>query len=398
MIRTMHRLAGPLRVTRTATQVFSAAPGERAAVAELLAQMPASKQGFTLLFCTPHYDLGRVGAALRHAGRERVMAAMTGRAIGIRGFAARGISGIHLPVPGFKVADALISDVTQFGLNEARQLVRALRRRLGAHASARLPYQFGLLVADAMPRCEERVTAALGTELAGVPLIGGSAGDTYFHPDMQGLESSRVLHRGAARNGAAVFCLVASAFPIHALSHTHYVPDRRRRVVITEADPARRLVFEIDGRPALQAYQEAAGLDHPARAAGDFASHPLMVRIGGQYFARGLQRVHADGSLEFACAMEPGMVLSVARPRDMVRELSEMFARMRSAIGPPQLVVGFECAARTAEMEQGGLTAAVGRVFTGNSVTGFCTLGEQFGAIHVNNSFSCVGIGAGADT
>ena len=126
---------------------------------------------------------------------------------------------------------------------------------------------------------------------------------------------------------------------------------------------------------------------------GLLESHPLMVRIGGQYFARGLQSVHADGSLEFACAMEPGMVLTVARPGDMVEDLKVMFAGMCEVIGPPELVVGFECSARTVEMERTGLSAAVGRLFADNAVVGFCTLGEQFNTVHVNNSFTCVGIG-----
>lgn len=393
MIFPMHREVKPQRRAQPIRTLSTRAVGEGAAAAELLAQLRPARAGCVVLFCTPHYDLGRLGAALRAAGQERLIAATTGRCIGPDGFVPQGIDGFFLPAARFKVADALIENAARFGLREARDLARALRARLGRRVAERFPHVFGLLLVDAEPRCEERLTAALGTELAGVPLVGGSAGDSYFHPGGQRSEAARVLHRGAARRGAAVFCLVASATPIHAVSHTHYVPDRRRRVVITEADPARRLVFEIDGRKAIEAYAQAAGLKHAPRDAGDYAPHPLMVRIGGQYFARGLQSVHADGSLEFACAMEPGMVLTVARPGDMVEDLKVMFAGMCEVIGPPELVVGFECSARTVEMERTGLSAAVGRLFADNAVVGFCTLGEQFNTVHVNNSFTCVGIG-----
>jgi len=396
MIFPMHRQVKLPRRAHPIHKLSSRAADERAAAVELLEQLPPSQEGTVVLFVTPQYDLARLGAAMRAGGRDRVLAAATGRAIGRGGFSPHGIDGFFLPGSRFKVADALIENAARFGLPEARDLARALRRRLGARIAERFPHLFGLLLVDAEPRCEERLTAALGTELGGVPLVGGSAGDSYFHPGGQSPDAARVLHRGAGRRGAAVFCLVASATPIHAVSHTHYVPDRRRRVVITEADPERRLVFEIDGREAIAAYAQAAGLKHAPRDAGDYAPHPLMVRIGGQYFARGLQSVHADGALEFACAMEPGMVLTVARPGDMVEDLAAMFTGMREAIGPPELVVGFECSARTVEMQRTGLSAAVGRLFADNSVVGFCTLGEQFNTVHVNNSFTCVGIG-GAD-
>ena len=374
--------------------VTTCATGERAAVQELLQQMPKGNGGFAVFFCTTQYDLARVGAALHAAGRDRAIAAATGRSIGRNGFLRQGITGFHLPAGRFKVADAMIENAAQFGLPEARDLARSLRSRLGKDIASTLPHLFGLLLVDAEARCEEKLIAALGTELAGIPIVGGSTGDLYFDPHGSRPGKTRVLHRGAARRSAAVFCLIASATPIHAMSHTHYVPDKRRRVVITEADPSRRLVLEINGRKALQAYAQAAGLKKLPRDASECAPHPLMIRIGGQYFARGLQRIYADGSLEFACAMEPGMVLTVARPGEMVVELNEMFDSMRRVMGPAELIVGFECASRTAEMEQMGLTDAVSGVFCGNAVVGFCTLGEQFNTIHANNSFTCVGLAA----
>jgi hypothetical protein len=369
--------------------------GEDSAAAELAGQIPPGGDGFSVLFCTPQYDLARLGAALAHAGHARVIAVTTGRSFAGGQFFSQGVTGFHLPAARFTVVDALIGDAADFGLPQARDVARSLRARLGSAVAENFPHVFGLLMADAEARCEERLTAALGTELAGLPIVGGSVGDAYFDSSAQP-GAARLSHCGQARRGAASFCLIACKTPVFTISHTHYVPDPRRRVVITEADPARRLVFEIDGRRAVQAYAKAAGLAHPPRHAGDCALHPLMIRIGGQYFARGVQRVHADGSLEFACAMEPGMVLSLARPGEMVAGLSQMFQQMRAAIGPPELVIGFECAARTVDMEQSGLTAQVASMFRQHRVTGFCALGEQFNTIHVNNSFTCVGFGPGA--
>jgi hypothetical protein len=193
--------------------------------------------------------------------------------------------------------------------------------------------------------------------------------------------------------GGAVFCIIASRDPVVASSHHDFVPGRRR-LVVTDADPDRRLVREIDGRNALKAYAAACGMKAMPRDVAAFAPYPLMVKVGGQYFARGVQRIYADGSVEFACAMEPGLVVTVARPVDMLQRLNEAFDTLTGKVGPLELVIGFDCAARTVYMEQHGLTAAVCALFEKYKVVGFSTLGEQFNTIHVNNSFTCLGVAA----
>lgn len=368
------------------------ADGERAAVEDVCQQLPGD-EGFTVLFASTRYDLGRLGAALHAAGRDRVVGAATSRAIGPPGFLADGLTGFHLPAGRFKVADTLIEEADRFGLPDARDVVRALRGRLERGAGSALPHLFGMLLVDAAVRCEERLIAALGTELAGVPIVGGSAGDFYFNPLGHLGGSTRILYHGRALRGAAVFCLVASDSPVLASSHSHHIPGQRK-LVITEADPERRLVREIDGRTAVEAYSAACGLGKATCSVADLAEFPLMVRVGGQYFCRGAQRVYEDGSLEFACAMEPGMVVTLAGPGNMLARLEDMFSATRNALGTPELVIAFDCAARIVCMEQNGISAAVSESLQHNCVVGFAALGEQFNTIHANNSFTCIAIAA----
>ena len=100
-------------------------------------------------------------------------------------------------------------------------------------------------------------------------------------------------------------------------------------------------------------------MKRPARDIAELATFPLMVRVGGQYFCRGAQRMYADGSIEFACAMEPGMVVTLAEPRNMVARLEEMFGAMHEQLGATEIVIGFDCAARTVCMEQNGVEGAI---------------------------------------
>ena len=344
------------------------------------------------VFAAGSHDLAALGRELVARGVTRVIGAATGRIISAQGFAARGVAGFHLPAGRFAGADTLLEDVAAMGLPQLRSRVRELVADLGRAAGRSLPHRFALLLVDAESRCEERLAAVLGMELNGVPLIGGTVGDLYFNPLGHPAGSTRLLHRGVPQRGAAILCLIASASPVIAYCHNHYIHSDKK-FVITDADPARRLVREIDGRPALEVYAQACGFRKP-RESRDFAPFPLMIRIGGHYYTRGMQRIHPDGALEFACALEPGLVVALGKPGDMIARLDELLRGIRAQIGQPELVIGVDCAARTAYMEREGLTAGIEALLKPHAVTGFSSLGEQFTTMHANNSFTCLGVAA----
>ena len=368
--------------------------GDLAAAADAVAA-ERREGAATILFASTCHDLAALGRELALRGVDRVVGAATGRVISAEGFAAGGVSGFHLPPHRFAAADTLLEDVAGMALPELRSRVHRLRRELDEVRESGLEHCFAILLADAESRCEERLAGVLGMELNGVPLIGGSAGDLYFNPLGHPPGSTRLLYHGAAKRAAAVLCLVASASPVAAYCHNHYMPSDKK-MVITDADPARRVVREIDGRPALEVYAAACGFRRTPRESRDFAPFPLMIRIGGHYYARGMQRIYPDGALEFACALEPGLVVALGRPGDMIASLDGLFSTMRGRIGAPDLVIGVDCAARTAYMEREGLTKGIESLLRRNSVVGFSSLGEQFNTVHANNSFTCLGVASAA--
>ena len=363
--------------------------GDPVATAAVIAADSADS-ALTVIFASAQ-DLAALGRELAARGIMRVIGAATGRIIGADGFEASGVSGFHLPAGRFAAADVVLEDVAGMGLPEVRAHVRELRLELARTAGPSLTHCFALLLVDAESRCEERLAAVLGMELNGVPLIGGSAGDLYFNPLGHPHGNTTLLHRNSPQRGAAILSLVASATPVIAYCHQHYIHSNKK-FVITDADPARRLVREIDGRPALEVYAAACGFRKPPRESLDFAPFPLMIRIGGHYYPRGMQRIYPDGSLEFACALEPGLVVALGKPGNMIARLEDLLSTMRAQIGSPELIIGVDCAARTAYMEREGLTLGIETLMRPHAVTGFASLGEQFNTIHANNSFTCLGV------
>jgi hypothetical protein len=368
------------------------AGGDLAATADAIAAESAGS-ALTVLFASADYDLGVLGRELKVRGVGPAIGATTGRIISERGFEAAGVCGFHLPAGRFASVDAVFEDVTAIGLPELRARARELRFEIERKATGALVHRFALLLVDAESRCEERLAAVLGMELNGIPLIGGSAGDLYFNPLGHPPGSTRLLHHEGAGRGAAILCLIASASPVTAYCHNYFVHSDRK-FVITDADPARRLVREIDGRPALEVYAAACGLPAQTSETHAFAPFPLMIRIGNQYYPRGMQRIYPDGALEFACALEPGLVVALGEPGDMIARFGDLLAAMRVQIGAPDLIIAFDCAARTAYMEREGLTGGIETLLRPYAVSGFASLGEQFNTVHVNNTFTCIGIAA----
>jgi hypothetical protein len=103
--------------------------------------------------------------------------------------------------------------------------------------------------------------------------------------------------------------------------------------------------------------------------------------------------VNDDDSLQFFCAIDEGIVLSIARSGDLVADLEAVFSKLREDLGPVQATIGFDCILRYLEMEQGDMLADVSKLHDLNNVVGFNTYGEQFGTMHMSQTFTGIAFG-----
>ena len=58
------------------------------------------------------------------------------------------------------------------------------------------------------------------------------------------------------------------------------------------------------------------------------------------------------------------------------------------------MIIGCECVLRSLELERTQMKQRVGDLLIANNVVGFNTYGEQFNAMHVNQTFTGVALGA----
>ena len=364
-------------------------PEPERAVEELHAQLWRPGTAVVVFFCATSYPLDRVAAALRaRFGDTPVIGATTGAEIGPEGYRSDSLCGFALSGPDFQVALGPLTQLEGFTADTGSQATEPLLNELAA--SGPLPSgenTFGFLLIDGTSLREETVAHGLHAGLGDIQLFGGSAGD--------GLDvgkQTRVFHDGGFHIDHAVLMLVRTTRPFTVFKTENYVPTDTK-MVITGADPRTRTVQEINGDLAAREYARLTGLRLDQLDTNVLACTPVGVVRRGQYYPRAIGWVNEDLSLTFACAVDVGVVLSLARATPYVDTLSAQFARIREQVGAPELVIACDCVFRYHEMRREGVSEQVGELMRAHHAVGFSTYGEQFNAMHVNQSLTGVAIG-----
>ncbi|NJN64397.1 MAG: hypothetical protein HC882_05610 [Acidobacteria bacterium] len=357
-------------------------------MAEVHDQIAQPDPALVLLFASPDYDLDRLGAAIASRFQCPVIGCTTAGELSSEGYSDGSLVAASLG------GGAVIAHVEDLGaldhfdpriVAHAADRVRSRLRLVSDFDPTRL---CGLLLIDGLSMREEQVAAHLHEHFPGVRFVGGSAGDG------RRFRETRIYVEGAFRRDRAAFVLLETLVPFEIFRVQRLPadgPQARDHRIRSRAPPRTR----DDGGPAPQEYANAVGLDAANVSAHTLSTYPLMLRIGGEYYVRSIQRVHSDGSLTFFCAIDDGLVLTVAEGVDVVNTLRDGLDDLARTIPDPALVIGFDCVLRRLEIERKGLRAPIEEILRGVPIVGFSTYGEQYNAVHINQTF--VGLALGRD-
>jgi hypothetical protein len=366
----------------------SKAAAVTSAVAEITAQLPSDGLALVLVFVSPWYDPHEFVAEISKAiVGAPVFGCTTAGELAPDGWGDNSIVALGFHAQDFTAVARPIPDLTNFQIEDGRRLGTELRQELARCApEAADQNAFGLLLIDGLCQREEAVMSSIYASLDDIPVVGGSAGDGLR------FEKTWVFYDGQAHTDAAVLILLKTSLPFRLFKCDNFEPTSMK-MVVTEADIERRVVKEINAEPAAEEYSRAVGLVDTKLDAFSFASHPVLVRVGGAYYARSIQRMNPDGSLSFFCAIDEGMVLTAALSRNPVGATLDLFAETRAEIGEVSLYLGFECVLRRLDAEQHQFARDMSKLYRENKVVGFHTYGEQYRSMHVNQTLTGVAIG-----
>lgn len=368
---------------------FSDRTDAPAAVQDIWQQLQPDNAACVVFFCSPDYPLESMAAALRGRFADTpLLGCTTAGEITPCGLSRGSITAFCLPSSEFVVETLHLNNLATFSAEQVHGAVRDKLERLQRRAINPAPgSSFVLSLLDGMAIREELVLRALNDALDGIPLLGGSAGDNLNFGD------TYVFWQGEFHSGSAALIMVNTLCPFEVIS-SHHFSSGADKLVVTSADPGKRVAREINAEPAALEYCRVAGLTLDELGDEVFASHPLAVRVGDSLYVRSIQKVNDDLSLTFFCAVDSGIVLTTAEDSGMVEHFDNVMRDVVAEIGTPQLVIGCDCIHRCIEARQKGLTAQLSALYQQYQVVGFNTYGEQFNGLHINHSFTGIAIGS----
>jgi len=299
--------------------------------------------------------LGRRAPGLRYAGCS------TAGEITPDGLAEGQILAILFPRGSFDVATTMIRRLSSSGVDAIAGEVERLKQRLSTDGAALRGGQvFALCFVDGLSYAEEALTSAIHWSLDDIPLIGGSAGD-----DLK-FETTALFTEGGVDTDCAVIVLVATSLPFQVFKTENFVPTGDK-LVVTASDPDHRVVREFNAAPAAE--------------------------VGGEYYCRSIQKVHPDGSLSFFCAIDDGIVLTIAQPKGMVESTRAAFRTVDEKLGGTDVILGFDCVLRRLDAQNRQVFRDMSELYRANKVVGFGTYGEQYRSMHLNQTFTGIAFG-----
>ncbi len=346
--------------------------------------------GLLLVFAAATTDPHALAAALaaQFPGTPHIACSTAGE-IGPDGYAEGSIVSIALPADGFNAATLAIEDLSSVEFADIVHRVERFRRDEAANPSPGFEASdaFALTFIDGLSRREEVFISAIHRALDGLPVLGGSTGDDLNFERTWCVSDGRVL------TDAGVLALVRTKHQFSAFRHDNFEPTDVR-LVVTACDQEQRRVIELNAAPAAHEYADCIGVDATELDTMSFASHPVVVKVGGEYYCRSIGHANPDGSLTFFCAVETGVVLTMSRSLHLVDSARDAFRSAAGGLGGADFVLGFDCALRRLDAENRQMKRELSDVYRDFGVVGFNTFGEQYGAMHLNQTFTGLAIGA----
>jgi len=339
-----------------------------------------------VFFCSDKYDLEKLAHELSKAFDCPLMGCTTAGEIGST-YQNDGIVAASFSADAFCFHIKTLTDLDSFDGSRARVVANELQGELLFSKNFNATKMFGFLLIDGLSMMEEHTTANLHTALGGTHIVGGSAGDSLT------FTRTAVFSEGEFHTGAvAVFCIIETKLPFKIFKTQHYTPSDKE-MVITKADPKKRLVYEIDGGPAATELADIIGIPKEELTMEVYSTHPVMLQIGDEWYVRSIQNYHDDDSLSFACAIDSGLPLTVGECEDLINSLNAQVKEIVDEFPLIEATLGCDCIHRRLEILETGLKEEVEKILEPLNFFGFSTYGEQYNSVHVNQTLTGVVIG-----
>lgn len=387
---------------RTAT-ALAESPSEIVPAVKSLGEALGDAPGLVMFFASSGYELGVVIDPIKAIYPDAlVLGSSTAGEFTERGDAKNAVAMFALS-GDFEVRGSMAFHLEQDVKRAVASATSGLPRAIDGYS-----HQTALLFLDPLAGQSEEATA-LAAEYFGqdVALAGGASGD-----DLKMTETQLSLGHLVASNALALVVLYTKTPVGIGVSHGHRVLTAPMRVTRSRGST----VYEVDGRPAWDAWVDATrthaalnghgGLEgNPAAIAADDITRFLLtyeaaLQSGDELRVRAPLRRGPDGALGFACGIPEGTEICITEssPEAQVESALQAARMAREQLGGRKVsgALVFDCICRNLILGNRfdeavrGISDELGRV----PIAGFGTYGEiggvRAGAVGFHNTSTVV--------
>ena len=245
----------------------------------------------------------------------------------------------------------------------------------------------GITMVDGNCGHEESFCVGSAASAPQIRVVGGSASS-----EVETAAQPYVFVDGVSFEGGGAVVLLELDAPFQVLRSAHLVATDQRTVVTASTG---RIIHELDGKPATRRLRElVAALGDPALDDASLRTRYSFARyIDNVAYVRSIIDVVGD-QVVLKSGIDPGHVLRVMRPGDLIGTTRDHLARAATSVGGTiAALLTFSCIGRHWEAEARGLSGELAEVYAAYGAVGFQTYGEQTGMLLVNHTLTGLAIG-----
>jgi hypothetical protein len=348
------------------------------------------KPQLIIYFASTVYSFRQLDQAFqkRYPTSQIVGVTTTGE-IGTKGFNTKSLSVQSYAMQFGKIEAVLMNDIEKYPIFERTKLTNAAKK-VGIHVTSKQIEKEGLayIFPVGLKAGEENMLSVVNSifEHDGFSIFGGTAGDDAKFQETFVSVNGEISSTG----GAVIFMKPTADFYIY---KENIFKSTNKQLKITKSSPEKRIVYEINGKKAANAYAEA--LNVPVSKLTDhWFLHPLGRKFNEDFYNASPFTVHPDGSVEFYAQVYEGAVLEVLEPLPAVEQLTHTIEHFRNEFATLDGVLGINCILRKIQFEKQNIYKPLNEQLAKlPNLCGFSSYGEQVNKSQLNQTLILIGFG-----
>jgi hypothetical protein len=353
---------------------------------DLVAGLPPDGLQLAVVFADWRIDSAVLARSLQQALPAPVVGCTTIGVIGGGEGAAPTAAAIGLYGDWVKVGIGIATELPKYALAHSRDAVHQAAAGIGSSADAlNASRHVAITLVDGSCGQEEAFCIASAATAPQIRYVGGSAAT-----EIASKRRAFVWAHGEVLTDAGIVILLETKLPFEAVTSQHMIPTDVKTVV-TACDG--RTIKELDGHPAAPRLHElirqlGGTLDETKPSEYSFARFVDSVP-----YLRSMTQI--DGKrIHLACAVEPGHVLRLMRPGDLIKKTQQDLADVAGRLGGElSALIAFSCIGRHWEAAARGIELPLAAAYARYPSVGFQSFGEQTGMLLVNHTLTGLAIG-----